>query len=50
VTEATRAELLASPEREEEDLKAGRVTRISVAEFREEIQSDLERITGYTTL
>jgi hypothetical protein len=41
VTEAARAELLASFEREEKDLKAGRVTRMNVAEFREEIQSTL---------
>jgi hypothetical protein len=50
VTEAACAELLASFEREEEDLKAGRVTRMSVAEFGEEIQSDFERITGDATL
>jgi hypothetical protein len=50
VTEAARAELLASIEREEEDLKAGRVKRMSVAEFREEIRSEFERITGYKIL
>ncbi|HEY3719872.1 MAG TPA: hypothetical protein VGL41_07000 [Roseiarcus sp.] len=50
VTEAARAELLASLEKEKEDLKAGRVKRMSVAEFREEIRSDFERITGYKIL
>jgi hypothetical protein len=48
VTEASRAGLLASFEREEEDLKAGRVTEAS--RNSERIQSDFERITGYTTL
>jgi hypothetical protein len=50
VTEAARAELLASLEKEKEDLKAGRVKRMSVAEFREEIRSHFERITGYKIL
>ena len=47
VTEAARAELLASLERGEEDAKAGRVKRLSVAEFKAGMRADFERITGH---
>jgi hypothetical protein len=47
VTEAARAELLASLERGEEDAKAGRVERMSVAELKADMRADFERITGY---
>jgi hypothetical protein len=47
VTEAARAELLASLERGEEDLKAGRVKRMSAAELKADMRADFERITGY---
>jgi hypothetical protein len=41
-----RAELLASLEREEDDAKAGRVKRMSVAELKMDLRADFERITG----
>jgi hypothetical protein len=47
VTEAARAELLASLERGEDDRKAGRVKRMSVAELKADMRGDFERITGY---
>jgi len=47
VTEAARAELLASLERRAEDPKAGRVKRMSVAEFKQDMRADFEGITGY---
>ena len=47
VTDAARAELLASLERGEDDVKAGRVKRMSVAEFKADIRADFEKITGY---
>ena len=47
VTEAARAELLASLERGEDDRKAGRVKRMSVAELKADMRADFERITGY---
>ena len=47
VTEAARAELLASLERGEDDRKAGRVERMSVAELKADMRGDFERITGY---
>ena len=47
VTEAARAELLASLERGEADVKAGRVKRMSVAELKTDMRADFERITGY---
>jgi hypothetical protein len=47
VTEAARADLLASLERGEEDRKAGRVKRMSVAELKADMRADFERISGY---
>ena len=47
VTEATRAELLASLERGEDDVKVGRVKRMSVADLKADMRADFERITGY---
>jgi hypothetical protein len=47
VTEAARAELLASLEKGEEDAKAGRVKRMSATEFKAEMRADFERITGH---
>jgi hypothetical protein len=47
VTEAARTELLASLERGEDDSKAGRVTRMSVAALKADMRADFERITGY---
>lgn len=47
VTEAARAELLASLERGEADLKGGRVKRMTVAELKADMRGDFERITGY---
>jgi hypothetical protein len=47
VTEVARAELLASLERGEDDLKAGRVKRMSVAQLKADMRADFEKITGY---
>jgi hypothetical protein len=47
VTEAARAELLASLERGEDDLKAGRVKRMSVAELKADMRADFQKTTGY---
>ena len=47
VTEAARAELLASLERGEDDRKAGRVKRKSVTELKADMRADFERISGY---
>ena len=47
VTEAARAELLASLERGEDDVKAGRVKRMTVEELKADMRADFERITGY---
>ena len=47
VSDAARAELLASLKRGDEDLKAGRVTLMTVAELQAEMRADFERITGY---
>jgi hypothetical protein len=42
-----KTELLASLERGEDDRKAGRVKRMSVAELKADMRADFERITGY---
>jgi hypothetical protein len=47
VTEAARAELLASLERGEDDLKVGRVKRVSVSELKADMRADFQKITGY---
>ena len=47
VTEAARAELLASLASSRQDVEAGRAARMSVAEFQSELRSDFEAITGY---
>jgi len=47
VTEAARAELLASLERGEDDVKADRVKRMTVAELKADMRADFERVTGY---
>ena len=47
VTEAARAELLASLQRGEADLKGGRVKRMTGAELKADMRGDFERITGY---
>jgi hypothetical protein len=47
VTEAARAELLASLERGEDDAKAERVKRMTVAELKADMRADFERVTGY---
>ena len=49
VTDAAREELLASLTRGEDDVKAGRVRRMSVAEFKADMRADFEKITGYKT-
>jgi len=49
VTEAVRAELLASLERGEADVKGGLVKRMSAAELKADMRADFERITGYKT-
>ena len=50
VTDAARAELLASLKRGDEDLKAGRVKRMSLEEFSADMRADFERITGYKAI
>jgi len=47
VTEAARADLLASLERGEDDVKAERVKRMSLAELKADMRADFERVTGY---
>jgi hypothetical protein len=47
VTEAARAELLASLERGEDDVKAERVKRMTFAELKADMRADFERITGH---
>jgi hypothetical protein len=47
VSEAARAELLASLERGEGDVKAGRVKRMTVAELKADLRADFQKITGY---
>ena len=47
VTDAQRAELLASLVDGEADAPAGRARRMSIAQFRAEIRDDFEAITGY---
>ena len=47
MSDAARAELLESLKRGEEDLKAGRVTLMTMAELKADMRADFERITGY---
>jgi hypothetical protein len=47
VTEAARAELLASLERGADDVKAERVKRMTIAELKADMRADFERVTGY---
>ena len=46
-SEETRAELLASLRRGDQDREAGRVTRMGAEEFFADMRSRFERITGY---
>jgi hypothetical protein len=47
VSEAARAELLGSLERGEDDVRAGRVKRMTVAELKADMRADFQKITGY---
>jgi hypothetical protein len=47
VTDAARAELLASLQRGEDDLKAERVERMSVSELKADMRADFQKITDY---
>ena len=50
ISEAARLELLASLQRGEGDLLAGRVKRMSLDEFTADMRADFEKITGYEAL
>ncbi len=47
VTDAARAELLVSLQAGEADLKAGRATRMSVADLKADMRADFEKLTGH---